>query len=270
MIWVNDIIAALVNAFAVLGGLERLDHVLVGRLHLFGRRSSEPGILLIVKIKLLRVIEAGVGVRTTVHTTLGRTLGRVLCRKMSQGAKALNALARLADDPLQNIQIVAGLLQDHTRAFLAVLPISANEAMTLMDISHMLCVLDAYDIADHSIVYHILQGAEEPCKSQNVANKHAHVLSLVSLRDHQTLLGRGRDRLLQQDIVSCLDRRHRRSKMISVHRGNNRRVRDLAHCKNRLPAFKAHLCGDSVLLHNILSAVTDRLCHGNLLHQLIM
>ena len=110
--------------------------------------------------------------RTTVIATLGRALGGVFSFEVGESAEALHALALLADEPLDNVYIMAGFCEKHKRRFIGIVPFSSDKAVTLMQVSNALCMLNVHNSAYFSLINQIFECAEEGGEAQNMANKY--------------------------------------------------------------------------------------------------
>ena len=91
----------------------------------------------------------------------------------------------LSDKPLQNIHIVTGFLEEHRRASFGISPISAHEAVALVDVADGLCKLYIYDISDLSAVDQLSHGSEKRRVPQNVADEDGNALLLCRLADNE-------------------------------------------------------------------------------------
>ena len=146
-------------------------------------------------------------------------------------SEALYSLTLLADMPLDNINIVAGLCKKHKRRILLLAPFSSDIAMTVMHISYALGMLDIHDRAYLAVIDKLLHRAEELVVSEHVANKHVYALSLCGLFYRQTLLLRWRSGLFEQNIVANLYCLHSGIEVLAVHCRYDRGISDLAKSK---------------------------------------
>ena len=109
---VNDVVIAFKDAFAELRGLYSFHNIVICRIRTFCRDASEPvGLFLI--IKFYRVIRAGISCGTALIAVIGRAFGSVFARKICKRTERLHIFALSADEPLQNIHVVAAFLEYH-------------------------------------------------------------------------------------------------------------------------------------------------------------
>lgn len=84
-------------------------------------------------IELYCVVGTGVlNGASAIDTILGRNLGSILLSEIGKCAVGLNLLTLLAQEPLKNINVVAGFLKQHIRAALRVAPVTSYEAVGLV------------------------------------------------------------------------------------------------------------------------------------------
>jgi len=175
----------------------------------------------------------------------------------------VDARAILSDKPLQNVHIVAGLLNDHRSTFFAVSPISANEGVALVNVSDTFGVLNVDDITNLSRIYQIFECDEERSESQNVTYEHENSLVLCRKLNGPAFLGRCTHRLFEKQIVSLFNGGKSGSQVVSVHRRDNNEIGKFRTGKQVFPRGVAKLFGDTKGVSDVVSSCVYRLGNCN-------
>ena len=99
---------------------------------------------------------------------------------------------------------MAGLLEYHTRASVAITPVPANKAVALMNVSNALDRLNGHYLTDLAGIDDVLERDIESCETKNVADEDENTLRLCGSLYLAALLGGSGDRLFKEEIVSLL------------------------------------------------------------------
>ena len=80
---------------------------------------------------------------------------------MRECAEAVNSRALLTDKPLENVDIVAALCKQHGRTVGFLMPVSASEAVAVVDMSNALIMVDVHDLADLTLINESFESSKE-------------------------------------------------------------------------------------------------------------
>ena len=265
---VHHVVVHLVDAAAIVGGGQHLvDPLQRGlRMQNGGGPAGQTG----------RVEAACVGrtVQLTVSAAVSSALGAVFLPEVGQGAEGGDLHALLADEPQQDIHIVAALGQDHGAGLGLVVPVAADVAVAVVVEAHLLDGLNSHHIAHSALFDQALDLLVEHGVAQHVADEHPAAHSLGSAGDlHHVsqLVGNG---LLQHQVIA---QRHSLQGVLLVLRvlgGDDHVIGQPGLCQNGVCAVKEHILAQVQIFVGSIQADTavvshcHDLCLLRILHQL--
>ena len=148
--------------------------------------------------------------RAAVDAALRRVSRGVFTPEVLERTERLDLGAFLLHQPLQQVDVVAGLGQQHEIAFGRVAPVAADKAVALVNVSQSLCVDDRDDVAQHALVNELLDARIERRIAQHMADhEFAAVFSrLLTQLDafflRAALIGAGNRGEIYTDIMKTL------------------------------------------------------------------
>ena len=232
---IDHVVVALKDALAVLRMAQRVSDILVGGIDLAGRRRAEPHVALVVQIQLDGVIGAGLRVRAAVDTALRRISRGVFTPEVLERTERLDLRAFLLHQPLQQVDVVAGLGQQHEIAFGRVAPVAADKAVALVNVSQSLCVDDRDDVAQNALVNELFDAGIERRVAQHMADHEFAAVFSRLLTQLDAFFLRACKRLFQQHIITGRQRLHGRCIVHAVLRCNDRKIGQLRLRQQLLP-----------------------------------
>ena len=166
--------------------------------------------------------------RTTVRTASRRACRRLVRAEEGDSALGAHAHAPPADEPLQDVEVVAALCDDHRRRRLAVVPVAAHERVRHVSVHHRLLVLDVNEFADEPQVNRLLERAEVGRVAQHVPDRD-HDAGLALAREQvEAFALRLRHRLFEQHVVALAHRLHRGFEVQGVGKRHEHHVGELS------------------------------------------
>ena len=260
---VDHVIIALEDTFAILRMTERKFHIRVGGVNLAGGRRAEPHIVLVVQIQLDGVVRAGFRVRAAVNAALRRVRRGVFTAEVLERAERLDLRAFLLHQPLQQVNVVAGLGQQHEIAFCRVAPVAADKAVALMDITESFRMDDRHDITQHALVDQLLDARIERRIAQHMADHELPAILARLIEQVDAFVFRAGQRLFQQHIITGRQCLHGRFIMHTVLCRNDRKIGKPWLRQQLLPGMENVTVRQAVLILNVSAMVLVRISNGN-------
>ena len=260
---VDHVIIALEDTFAILRMTKRVFHIRVGGVDLAGGRRAEPHVALVVQIQLDGVIRAGLRVRAAVDAAFRRIRRGVFTPEVLERAERLDLRAFLLHQPLQQVDVVAGLGQQHEIAFGRVAPVAADKAVALVDVSQPLCVDNCHDITQHALVDELLDARIERRVAQHMADHEFAAVFSRLLTQLDAFFLRACQRFFQQHIVSGRQCLHGRLIMHTVLCRNDRKIGKPWLRQQLLPGMENVIVREVMLILNVSAMVLVRISNGN-------
>ena len=218
------------------------------------------------QVDLVCVVRAALA-RLTVAAARGGVRRGVFFAEVGQRAERGHARAPLAQQPQQDVQVVAALLQDHRAGVLLAPPVAAHKAVRLVPVDHVFQRLDRHDPADASRVDHFLDLLKERRVAQHVTDDHLALRLLGGLQHALALGEHGRDGLFHQDVIALLQRGDGVADMLAVLRAHEQHVRQAGLSEHFLGAGKAALRRHAIGLGHIGDLFGHDVRDGDDLHQ---
>ena len=260
---VDHVIIALEDTFAILRMTKRKFHIRVSWIDLAGGRGAEPHVVLVVQIQLDGVIRAGFRVRAAVNAALRRVRRGVFTAEVLERAERLNLRAFFLHQPLQQVDVVAGLGQQHEIAFCRVAPVAADKAVALVDITESFRMDDRHDITQNALVDELLDARIERRIAQYMADHELPAIPARLIKQIDAFVLCARQRFFQQHIVSVRQRFHCRLIMHTVLCRNDRKIGKPWLRQQLLPGMENVTVRQAVLILNVSAMVLVRISDGN-------
>ena len=260
---VDHVIIALEDTFAILRMTKRKFYIRVGGVDLAGGRRAEPHVVLVVQIQLDGVVRAGFRVRAAVNAALRRVCRRVFAAEVLERAERLDLRAFFLHQPLQQVNVVAGLGQQHEIAFGRVAPVAADKAVALMDITESFRMDDRHDITQHALVDQLLDARIERRIAQHMADHELAAVFARLIEQVDAFVLCARQRFFQQHIVSVRQRLHGRFIMHTVLCRNDRKIGKPWLRQQLLPGMENVIVRQVMLILNVSAMVLVRISNGN-------
>ena len=260
---VDHVIIALEDTFAILRMTKRVFHICIRGVDLAGGRRAEPHVVLVVQIQLDGVIRAGLRVRTAVNAALRRVRWGVFTPEVLERTERLDLRAFFLHQPLQQVNVVAGLGQQHEIAFCRVAPVAADKAVALMDITESFRMDDRHDITQHALVDELLDARIERRIAQHMADHELAAVFARLIKQIDAFVLRAGQRLFQQHIVSVRQCLHGRLIMHTVLCRNDRKIGKPWLRQQLLPGMENVIVRQAVLILNVSAMVLVRISNGN-------
>ena len=200
---VHDVIVAAVDAAAPGAGARPLEDLGVGRLLGAVVHHAEPAAALGLGVEG-GVVAAGVADGAAVGAARRRAGGRVLRPEVGQRAVRGEAGEGRADEPGEDVHVVAGLGEDHGRGLGLHGPVAAHERVRLVPGLHALDGVDGDEAAELAGIEDATHLGVEGRVTQDVADDDAAAEPSGGGSHGLGVLERGRDRLLEQQVVAEL------------------------------------------------------------------
>ena len=260
---VDHVIIALEDTFAILRMTKRKFHIRVGGVDLAGGRRAEPHVVLVVQIQLDGVVRAGIRMRAAVNAALRRVRRGVFTAEVLERAERLNFRAFLLHQPLQQVDVVAGLGQQHEIALCRVAPVAADKAVALMDITESFRMDDRHDITQHALVDQLLDARIERRIAQYMADHELPAIPARLIKQIDAFVLCARQRFFQQHIVSVRQCLHGRLIMHTVLCRNDRKIGKPWLRQQLLPGMENVIVREVMLILNVSAMVLVRISNGN-------
>ena len=260
---VDHVIIALEDTFAILRMTKRKFYIRVGGVDLAGGRRAEPHVVLVVQIQLDGVVRAGFRVRAAVNAALRRVCRRVFAAEVLERAERLDLRAFFLHQPLQQVNVVAGLGQQHEIAFCRVAPVAADKAVALVDVAETLRVDNCHDITQNALVDELLDARIERRIAQYMADHELPAVFARLIEQVDAFVLRAGQRLFQQHIVSVRQCLHGRFIMHTVLCRNDRKIGKPWLRQQLLPGMENVIVRQAVLILNVSAMVLVRISNGN-------
>ena len=200
---------------------------------------------------------------TAVRASRRGTLRCVFRGEMAQRAEALDPLAVPADQPEEDVHIMAGLLQEHGARLGGISPVAPDEAVGLMPVAHIFDLIDGCDLADLAPVDQIFQGHVKGCVAQHMAHRQDAARPFGCFRDPAALVLAVAHGLFQKDMVPKLHGFDRGFGVVVVQCADKGAVRHPGPGEKLLPGRKAAIFGDIQRIGKQIPPVGPGLRHGD-------
>ena len=260
---VDHVIIALEDTFAILRMTKRKFHIRVGGVDLAGGGGTEPHILFVIQIQPDGVIRAGFRVRTAVDAAFRRVRRGVFTPEVLERPERLNLRAFFLHQPLQQVNVVAGLGQQHEIAFCRVAPVAADKAVALVNVSQPLCVDDRDDVAQNALVNELFDAGIERRVAQHMADHELAAVFSRLLTQLDAFFLRARQRFFQQHIITGRQCLHGRFIMHTVLCRNDRKIGKPWLRQQLLPGMENVIVREVMLILNVSAMVLVRISNGN-------
>ena len=260
---VDHVIIALEYALAILRISQGVFHIRVRGVNLAGGGGTEPHILFVIQIQPDGVIRAGIRVRAAVNAAFRRVRRGVFTAEVLERAERLNLRAFFLHQPLQQVNVVAGLGQQHEIAFGRVAPVAADKAVALMDITESFRMDDRHDITQHALVDQLLDARIERRIAQYMADHELPAVFARLIKQIDAFVLCARQRFFQQHIVSVRQRLHGRFIMHTVLCRNDRKIGKPWLRQQLLPGMENVTVREVMLILNVSAMVLVRISNGN-------
>ena len=225
-------------------------------------RSLVPAHILIAAI-----INAGLVV-FAVEAVVRAALGRVLFPEMVKSAETGHALIFTAREPIEQVEVVAALCQQHRRGLVLSAPVAAHIAVREMPIGDVFVVLDEHYLAQRARIDYLLDTPVIRGVAQNMAHEHLRALFPRLFLDGEALFYVGADRLFEQQVISQLERLHGVTVMIPVLSGDDHQIRHFPLREKRLVVREAGAVGHAPRALHLVYLGLIFVADGNYLHAL--
>ena len=260
---VDHVIIALEYALAILRISQGVFHIRVRGVNLAGGGGTEPHILFVIQIQPDGVIRAGIRMRAAVDAAFRRVCRRVFAAEVLERAERLDLRAFFLHQPLQQVNVVAGLGQQHEIAFCRVAPVAADKAVTLMDITESFRMDDRHDITQHALVDQLLDARIERRIAQYMADHELPAVFARLIKQIDAFVLCARQRFFQQHIVSVRQCLHGRLIMHTVLCRNDRKIGKPWLRQQLLPGMENVIVREVMLILNVSAMVLVRISNGN-------
>ena len=260
---VDHVIIALEDTFAILRMTKRKFHIRVGGVDLAGGRRAEPHVVLVVQIQLDGVVRAGFRVRAAVNAAFRRVRRGVFTPEVLERTERLDLRAFFLHQPLQQVNVVAGLGQQHEIAFGRVAPVAADKAVALMDITESFRMDDRHDITQHALVDELLDARIERRIAQHMADHELPAIPARLIKQIDAFVLCARQRFFQQHIITVRQRFHCRFIMHTVLCRNDRKIGKPWLRQQLLPGMENVIVREVMLILNVSAMVLVRISNGN-------
>jgi hypothetical protein len=270
---VGHVVVSVVDAASIRAGLERPQAALRGRI--VGHHRDRPAGHLrgALDVEADRVEGAGGGGRAPafpLDASVERAGRRLLRPKVVEAADARDRGASVARQPAQQVKVMACLGQDHRAGLVLPPPAATHEAVGEMPVADAFRVLDRHQLPDPAVVERALHGAEERRVAQHMSDRHAARTVRRGGRDGSHLLEGRRDRLLEHDIDTKLERGNGWRRVLPVRRGDHDRIRFGRRRQQLLPCPVRGRGIQVVLGRHSMAPRRNRIGHGHDLRPLRM
>ena len=260
---VDHVIIALEYALAILRISQGVFHIRVRGVNLAGGGGTEPHILFVIQIQPDGVIRAGIRMRAAVDAAFRRVCRRVFAAEVLERAERLNLRAFFLHQPLQQVDVVAGLGQQHEIAFGRVAPVAADKAVALMDITESFRMDDRHDITQHALVDELLDARIERRIAQHMADHELPAIPARLIEQIDAFVLCARQRFFQQHIITGRQRLHGRLIMHTVLCRNDRKIGKPWLRQQLLPGMENVIVREVMLILNVSAMVLVRISNGN-------
>ena len=262
---VHYVIVAVENTSAVRAVFQCLPACRIALVRAQRRPCGGPGDL-VVQVQRRGVVGAGRAVGAAVQAA-GRTAGRrVFGAEIAQAAKAGDSLAAAAQQPGQNVHVMAALGQDHRAGVRCFAPVAAHIAVGIMPVAHILGMLDVHHVPDGPGIQQLFYFAVELGVAHDVADHDPGAFCLGPALQVQALPHAGRNRFFQQDAVPQVDGLAGVAVMLGVLGADQHRVRQPRPGKKLFRRLKHAVGRDLIILHELFAPAPVRVCHGDEFH----
>lgn len=252
---VDDVVVAVEDAAAVGTFAQGLEH---GRVVLaLEAEGREPGPD--AHVDLQGGERAGGLDRASVGAAGGRAGRGVLGPEVGQRAEGRDAAAGPADRPAQDVEIVAGLGEDHGIGLARVAPVAADEGVGHVDVLDGLHVLDARDAAEAARVDDLLELAEVGRVAEDVADGDDAAPRDGAVEDGPALVPALGDDFFEEEVVVEAEASHGRAVMQVVRCRDDQGVGELGDLEGVFPGHPLALGRDAVEIAEVRAAVGDGL-----------
>ena len=201
--------------------------------------------------------------RAAVNAALRRVCRRVFTPEVLERTERLDLRAFLLHQPLQQVNVVAGLGQQHEIAFCRVAPVAADKAVTLMDITESFRMDDRHDITQHALVDELLDARIERRIAQHMADHELAAVFARLIKQIDAFVLCARQRFFQQHIVSVRQCLHGRLIMHTVLCRNDCKIGKPWLRQQLLPGMENVTVREVMLILNVSAMVLVRISNGN-------
>ena len=207
-------------------------------------------------------------VRTAVGAAQRSALRGIFRPEPAQRAVGDYALARLAHEPAQYVEVVTALGEDDRGGLPGIAPVATHIGVGHVTALYRLHVLYAYHLAYHTLVHCLIHSPEVRAVAEHVADGHYAAVPARLGGDVGALLLALGHRLLEEHVISHFKRLHARLVMGVVRSGYDHRVCELRNTEDLAPVSETALLRDAELVAHCILAALAYVGHAYDLHAL--